>query len=120
MSTPRLLRGQIYWLPPSATRGAVPGVPHPHVLISPQVFLDSRVEHVVLCGLSSKLALANEPGNVLLDPEEGGLARRSVLVVSLLSSVPRSALGQPQGQLSAARVEQVLAGMRFQQRIQGR
>ncbi len=69
----------------------------------------------MLCGLTTNLKRANEPGNVLLEPGEGGLPRQSVLVVSLISSAQKSDLGQPAGQLSQERVDQVLAGMRFQQ-----
>jgi mRNA interferase MazF len=85
------------------------------VVISDQVFNNSRIETVVLCGLTTNLKRANEPGNVLLEPGEGGLPRQSVLVVSLISSAQKSDLGQPAGQLSQERVDQVLAGMRFQQ-----
>ena len=111
---PPILRGEIYWLH-SKERGALPGVPHPHVVISDQVFNNSRIGTVVLCGLTTNLKRANEPGNVLLEPGEGGLPRQSVLVVSLISSAQKSDLGQPAGQLSQERVDQVLAGMRFQQ-----
>jgi mRNA interferase MazF len=52
---------------------------------------------------------------VLLDVGEGNLPRQSVLVVSQVSSVEKAQLGEYIGTLSDERVEQVLAGMRFQQ-----
>jgi len=70
---------------------------------------------VIVCALSSNLHLANEPGNVLLDPGEGGLPKQSVVVVSQISSVDRARLGARIGALSEARVEQILSGLRFQQ-----
>ncbi|MGL4421666.1 MAG: type II toxin-antitoxin system PemK/MazF family toxin, partial [Gemmataceae bacterium] len=44
-----------------------------------------------------------------------GLPRPSVVVVGQVSSVPKASLGSRIGALSSARVEQVLAGLRFQQ-----
>jgi mRNA interferase MazF len=46
---------------------------------------------------------------------EGNLPRQSVLVVSQVSSVEKAQLGEYIGTLSNERIEQVLAGMRFQQ-----
>ena len=58
---------------------------------------------------------SGEPGNVLLDVDEGNLPKRSVVVVSQVSSVEKARLGERIGALSEARVEQILAGLRFQQ-----
>jgi len=58
---------------------------------------------------------SGEPGNVLLDVDEGDLPKRSVVVVSQVSSVEKARLGEWIGALSKARVEQILAGLRFQQ-----
>ena len=66
--------------------------------------------------MTSNLQRASEPGNVLLDPGEGGLPARSVVVVSQISSLEKAELGERIGALSAARVEQILDGLRFQQR----
>ena len=67
------------------------------------------------CALTSNLHRASEPGNVLLEPGEGNLPRQSVVVVSQVSSVDKARLGERIGSLSDTRVEQVLAGLRFQQ-----
>ena len=53
---------------------------------------------------------------VLLDEGEAGLPARSVVVVSQITSVDKAALGELIGRLTPERVEQVLAGLRFQQR----
>lgn len=79
------------------------------------VFNRSRITTVIVCALTTNLSRASEPGNILLDPGEGALPRRSVVVVSQIDSVDRSRLGERIGQLSAARVDQVIAGLRFQQ-----
>ena len=52
---------------------------------------------------------------MLLDPGEANLPKQSVVVVSQVDSVEKSQLGEYIGTLSAQRVDQILAGMRFQQ-----
>jgi mRNA interferase MazF len=47
---------------------------------------------------------------------EGGLPQQSVVVVSQICSVAKAQLGERIGSLSAQRVEQIVAGLRFQQR----
>lgn len=108
-------RGDLFWLEPEESRGAIPGYTHPHLVVQEDVFNRSRVHTVVVCALTSNLNRAHEPGNVLLDEGEGGLPKRSVLVVSQVSSVPKEDLGAYIGSLSAHRVDQVLDGLRFQQ-----
>jgi mRNA interferase MazF len=85
------------------------------VVIQDDVFNKSRVHTVIVCALTSNLNLATEPGNVLLEAQEGNLPKRSVLVVSQISSVEKTKLGAYIGKLSAERVAQVLDGLRFQQ-----
>jgi mRNA interferase MazF len=85
------------------------------VVVQDDVFNHSRITTVVVCALTSNLHRANEPGNVLLEVGEGNLPRQSVVVVSQISSVDKARLGERIGSLSDARVEQILAGLRFQQ-----
>ena len=108
-------RGDIFWLAPDDSRGPVPDYAHPHVVVQDDVFNHSRITTVVVCALTSNLHRASEPGNVLLDVGEGNLPKQSVVVVSQISSVEKTRLGQRVGALSAERVEQILAGLRFQQ-----
>ena len=65
--------------------------------------------------MTSNLRRAKEPGNVLLEVGEGNLPKQSVVIVSQVSSVDKARLEERIGSLSEERVEQVLAGLRFQQ-----
>lgn len=85
------------------------------MVVQDDVFNHSRITTVVVCALTSNLHRAAEPGNVLLEVGEGNLPRQSVVVVSQISSVEKTRLGERIGSLSGARVEQILAGLRFQQ-----
>jgi mRNA interferase MazF len=111
-----ICRGELYWIDADPSRGSLPGRPHPHLIVQDDVFNRSRIGTVVVCALTSNLHRATEPGNVLLDPGEGGLEKQSVIVVSQVSCVYKARLGARIGALSQDRVEQALDGLRFQQR----
>ena len=111
----RINRGDVFWLAPDDSRGPVPGYSHPHVVVQDDVFNHSRITTVVVCALTSNLHRAKEPGDVLLAVGEGNLPKQSVVVVSQVSSVDKARLGERIGSLSGARVEQILAGLRFLQ-----
>jgi mRNA interferase MazF len=111
----RINRGDVFWMGPDDSRGPVPSYSHPHVVVQDDVFNHSRITTTVVCALTSNLHRANEPGNVLLEVGEGNLPKQSVVVVSQISSVDKACLGERIGSLSDARVEQILAGLRFQQ-----
>jgi mRNA interferase MazF len=111
----RINRGDVFWIGPDEARGSAGAYSHPHVVVQDDVFNHSRITTVVVCALTSNLHRANEPGNVLLDAGEGDLPERSVVVVSQVSSVEKSGLGERIGSLSDERVEQIVAGLRFQQ-----
>jgi mRNA interferase MazF len=85
------------------------------VVVQDDVFNHSRITTVIVCALTSNLQRANEPGNVLLEEGEGSLPKQSVVVVSQISSIEKAGLGDRLGSLSNERVEQILAGLRFQQ-----
>jgi mRNA interferase MazF len=110
-----IVRGGIFWVGASASGGSVPGMAHPHVVVQDDVFNRSRVHTVVVCAVTSNLKRASEPGNVLLDEGEGNLPKQSVVIVSQVSSIQKKDLGGYLGALSDRRVDQIVAGMRFQQ-----
>ena len=116
MSPRTITRGDIFWVEVDENRGSVPGVSHPHVVVQDDVFNRSRIPTIIVCALTSNPKRASEPGNVALAAGEGSLAKASVVVVSQVSVVERAQLGERIGSLSHERVEQILDGMRFQQK----
>ena len=108
-------RGDIFWIAADETKGSVPGIRHPHVVVQEDVFNHSRIGTVIVCALSSNLHKASEPGNVLLDPGEGNLERQSAVIASQVSCLYKTHLGDYIGSLSQARIDQVVAGLRFVQ-----
>ena len=112
----KINRGDIFWLTPDDSQEAVPVYSHPYVVVQDDIFNYSRITTVIVCALTSNLHRANEPGNVLLEVDEGNLPKQSVVVVSQVSSVDKTRLGEWIGSLSDMRVEGILNGLRFQQR----
>ncbi|MEO8181714.1 MAG: type II toxin-antitoxin system PemK/MazF family toxin [Deltaproteobacteria bacterium] len=108
-------RGDVFWIGPEDSATASPSYAHPHVVVQEDVLNHSRIPTVVVCALTTNLHRVNEPGNVLLEPGEASLPQHSVVLVSQISVVDKASLGQWIGALSDARVQQILAGLRFQQ-----
>jgi mRNA interferase MazF len=112
-------QGDIFWVPLEDSDGSDPGYIHPHVVVQEDVLNHSRIPTVVVCALATNLKRAKSPGNVLLEIGEANLPRQSVVVVSQVSSVDKTRLGEYIGSLSQQRVEQILSGMRFLQLMTG-
>jgi len=108
-------QGDIYWVPLPGPDGTEPGYTHPHVVVQDNVLNRSRIHTVVVCGLTSNVKRAGAPGNVRLEAGEANLPRPSVVVVSQVSTVDKTQLGEYIGALDPARIDQILAGMRFVQ-----
>lgn len=103
-------QGDLFWISPNESNGIPSDHMHPYVVIH-----EDSLNLVVVCALTSNLKRAKEPGNVLLEEDEADLPRRSVVVVSQVSGVDKTQLGEYIGTLNEQRISQVLAGMRFLQ-----
>ncbi len=108
-------RGEVFWIAADPD-GPAQHHPHPHVVVQDDVFNRSRIPTVVVCALTTNPNKASEPGNVALDDGEANLPERSVVVVSQISTVEKTRLGERIGRLSSERVDAILAGLCFQQR----
>ncbi|MBK8024240.1 MAG: type II toxin-antitoxin system PemK/MazF family toxin [Chloroflexi bacterium] len=107
-------QGDLFWVQTGTPQE--PDIPHPHVIVQTDALNDGPVATVVVCALTSNLRRVSMPGNVLLEAGEANLPRQSVVEVSKVSMLEQAQLGEYIGTLSARRIEQILAGMRFVQR----
>lgn len=103
-------QGDVFWITPNETNRVESDHPHPHVVI--QVNAQNKV---TVCALTTNLKRAKDPGNVLLDENEAGLPKQSVIVASQVFIVAATQLGEFIGTLTEQRIQQVLAGIRFLQ-----
>ncbi len=110
-------QGENYWVDLQHPNEMEAGIAHPHVVLQDNLFNHSRIHTVVVCALTSNIKrIANTPGNVLLEAGEANLPKQSVVEVSKISTVDKSALGEYIGSLSEERIREILAGMRFLQK----
>ena len=112
-------QGDIYWVSLDEPNGSEPGIVHPHVVIQDNVLNRSRINTLVVCALTTNMKRAKSPGNVLLEVGEANLPKQSIVVVSQVSTVNKSQLGEYIGSLTQERINQILAGMRFLQSLTG-
>jgi len=108
-------QGDIYWTPLEESDGVDAGYIHPHVVIQDDILNRSRIKTVVVCALTTNIKRAKAPGNVLLDAGEANLPRQSVVIVSQVSTVNKTQMGEYIGTLSGKRISHILAGMQFLQ-----
>lgn len=111
----RINQGDIYWIKAESAETELGFYPHPYVVVQDNLFNHSRVHSVVVCALTTNMKQADAPGNVRLEPGEANLPKPSIVVVSKISAVPKTQLGDFVGTLSEQRVQQILAGIRFLQ-----
>lgn len=115
--TKRLInQGDIFWIEAQPLDETELGTHrHPYVVVQDDLFNHSRVHSVVVCALTTNLKQASAPGNLLLEVGEANLPKQSAVVVSKVSAVEKSQLGDYIGSLDKPRVEQILAGIAFLQ-----
>ncbi len=106
-------RGVIHWAALPEPIGSAPGFRRPVLVVSADRFNQSRLNTVIVASISSNLALATAPGNVLVAAEASGLPRDSVVNVTQLYTVDRRLLGETVGRLDFATLAAVEAGLRL-------
>ena len=100
-------QGDVYWVDPKQS-----GYAHPHVVIQ-----ETPSDTFVVCAITTNLQRAKSLGNVLLNVGEANLPKQSAVVVSRMSTVHKDQFGEYIGTLSSERVRQILAGMRFLEKM---
>src|SRR5690348_11720481 len=113
----KIHQGDIYWVGVKESNTGKAGYTHPHVVVQEDVLNRSRINTVVVCALTTNLKRAKAPGNILLEAGEAHLPRQSVVVVSQVSVVDKTQLGEYIGSLTRQRINQILNGMQFLQRM---
>jgi mRNA interferase MazF len=108
-------QGAIFWIP--VFDKTDDEIIHPHVIIQDDVINDSCIDTTVVCGLSTNMKKASEPGNILLDKGEADLPKQSIIVVSQIFNVKKTQVGAYIGTLRKERIDQLFDGMRLLQRM---
>ena len=106
-------RGQIWWMDFAEPRGSEPGYRHPVLVLQRDEVNASRIGTVVVCALTSNVALAKAPGNTLLSRRRTGLRHDSVANASQIATVKRSDLEELIGTLPRGLMDAVDQGVRW-------
>ncbi|MBA4390524.1 MAG: type II toxin-antitoxin system PemK/MazF family toxin [Syntrophus sp. (in: bacteria)] len=106
-------QGDVFWVDFGEPGGSEPGFRHPYVVLQNNVFNASRLNTVVLCALTSNIARAKAPGNVLLRKGEGNLPKDSVVDITQIVTVDESDLVEKIGSLSPKRITQIVEGVKL-------
>jgi mRNA interferase MazF len=91
--------------------GSGPGFRRPVVVVQGDPLNRSRIATVVCAPLTSNLAWAEAPGNVLLTAKTTGLPKDSVVNVSQLVTLDRELLVDRAGKLGPRKIQTILQGI---------
>ena len=106
-------QGDVVWVELPRASGSVPSKRRPAVVLQSDRFNRSALNTVVVAAVTSNLRLAALPGNVRLARGEAGLPRASVVNVTQLATIDRSAATERIGQVTLRRVRQIWEGVRL-------
>jgi mRNA interferase MazF len=106
-------RGDVWWAELEEPRGSEPGFRRPLVVVQVDAFNRSRIRTVVCVVLSSKLKLADAPGNVVIGKRDSGLPKDSVANVSQIVTVDRNVLMERTAKLPGLVRERIDRGLRL-------
>jgi len=104
-------QGDIFWVDLGEPRESEPGYRHPYVVVQNNVFNKSKLGTVVLCAITSNVARASAPGNVLIKRGEGNIPKTSVVNITQVVTLNKSDLAEKIGTLPKRLIEEILDGI---------
>jgi mRNA interferase MazF len=104
-----ICQGDIWWADLGDRPGSVAGFRRPVLVVQGDAINRSRLATTLCVPLTSNLAWAKAPGNLLLSGKSTGLDRDSVAQAVLLLAVDKACLTERVGRITAAQLDRVLA-----------
>lgn len=111
-----LSRGDLWWADLPEPVGSEPGYRRPVLIVQINRYNRSRLATVLAVSVTTNLALAPMPGNVLIHAPAAGLTQDSVVNITQVVTVDRTFLVSRIGTLPSELMRQVEDGLRL---IQG-
>jgi len=108
-----MIRGDIWWADFGIPFGSEPGFRRPVLIIQSDSFNKSLLNTIVVIPLTTNLFLENAPGNLLIEKEESGLSRDSVIVVSQIYAIDRHRLLEHVSTITKAILNEVEYGIKM-------
>ena len=104
-------QGEIWWADLPEPTGSGPGFRRPVVVVQGDHLNRSRIGTIVCVPLTSNVAWAQAPGNVLLPAAVAALPKDSVANVSQIAALDRGCLATRVGKLPRAQLSLVMSGI---------
>ena len=105
-------RGSVWWVDLGEPSGSEPGLIRPAIVISADAFNRSAIATVVIVVLTSNLRLGSAPGNVVLAKGTAGLPKTSVVNVTQIATVDKTALFEEIGRVGDSFMDTISTGLR--------
>ncbi|WP_382306888.1 type II toxin-antitoxin system PemK/MazF family toxin [Herbiconiux sp. UC225_62] len=106
-------RGSIWWIDLGERHGSAPARRRPVLVMQADRFNQSAISTCVVLTITSKTALAEQPGNVFLPSTASGLTKDSVVNVTQLSTVDKEDLRDRVAEIPSYLLDEVERGMRL-------
>lgn len=106
-----MLRGELWWADLGLPRGSAPALRRPVVIIGADEYNRSNLRTVTVAVLTTNIRLAALPGNVPNPADSAGLKADSVVNVTQIATIDRTALDEHIGALPSWLSTQVDAGL---------
>ena len=105
-------RGELWWANLSPAQESNPGFERPVLIVQDDTFNQSRLNTVIVVGLTTNLELARARGNVLLEADHG-LSKDSVINVTQLVTATKRLLVRRIGYLPDWLMDEVDLGLKL-------
>jgi len=106
-------RGDLYWADLGRPKTSAPVKRRPVVVVQADSFNASRINTVLAAVVTSNERLAAAPGNVTLTQHVSGLPKDSVVNVSQVVTLDKSALSERVASLPAEVMAEIAVGLRL-------
>jgi mRNA interferase MazF len=106
-------RGDVYWADLGRPVASSPAKRHPVLIVQADSFNTSRINTVIAAVVTSDQRLAAAPGNVALPKRVSKLPKDSVVNVSQVVTLDKSALDERVSSLAPGTMTEVAAGLRL-------
>ena len=108
-----MVRGEIWWATLGTPAGSAPGFHRPVVVVQSDTFTRSAIQTVIIAAITSNVALGEAPGNVAIGRRGTGLRTESVVNVSQVLTVDKTALTKRLGRVAPRVMDAVDEGLRL-------
>jgi len=87
-----MTRGELWWADFGIPFGSEPGYKRPVLIIQNDFFNNSKINTTIVIPLTTNMAFADAPGNILITKHESKLKKDSVIIISQIEVIDRQRL----------------------------